>query len=646
MKMGGGYKLRIIKRLCAKWLLGFLCILLVAPLLIADDGSHQDEKIKFSSVSVFPEFFSPSISPCVFSSSYAIKSSDGLKQDDKSPEHKFFVKQTIVVSSYGQTEISLKTISTEQEFIPPIKDKTFTVTLNAQWDGKNDAGVLLADGSYIYNISAQLIRTKNGENENDEKNDRNEKDKKGGKDKSKEKDKDKDEDKIKIIGETSVKSGTIVLDNTLPVITVSPSNNELVPSLTPVIQVTYSDATSGIDTLTFHLSLDGQDVTGDATVIPIGATYSVTAPLSGGAHTVIARINDKAANASEVTSTFQIDSTPPVLLFRADGEAISNGSVIVNFTPQFQIDYTDDASGVNTASFKWFLDGADITGDATISSSNAIYTPANPISGGQHSISSEISDNAGNKAEMGVNFIIADAGGIIDSAGGTITVTNVASQILGASLTVPPNAVSSPVTLYILSSSPLTPLPSYLVVPVGPAVEFGPSGTAFAVPPVISMPYQTAMLPANTPESAIHLYYYNPVTQLWEKLVNTSLDTVNKLVIAETAHFSEYQAGIGIVDPGLTSVIADPDYVNANNVSKSIITVTPRDANNDLLGAGQNVVLSQSGPGTLGAVTDKGDGTYTSELTATFTTGTTLINATVNGIAINQQAQVTFTEAY
>ncbi|MBI5778635.1 MAG: hypothetical protein HZA49_04165, partial [Planctomycetes bacterium] len=85
--------------------------------------------------------------------------------------------------------------------------------------------------------------------------------------------------------------------------------------------------------------------------------------------------------------------------------------------------------------------------------------------------------------------------------------------------------------------------------------------------------------------------------------------------------------------------------MNANNVSKSIITVTPRDANNDLLGAGQNVVLSQFGPGTLGAVTDKGDGTYTSELTATFTTGTTLINATVNGIAINQQAQVTFTEA-
>ncbi|MBI5359322.1 MAG: hypothetical protein HZA48_01930, partial [Planctomycetes bacterium] len=637
MKMGGWHNLRIIKMLCVKWLLGFLCVLFMSPFLLADDGSKHDEKIKFSSVSVSPEFFSPSQTSCVFSSSYIIKSSDGLKQDDKSPEHKFFVKQTIKISSPsdggGQAGAVVNNISTEQELVPPVKDKSFSVTLTAQWDGKNDAGVLLADGSYIYNISAQLVRTKSGEN------------KKGdGKDKSQEKDKDKDEDKTKIIGETSAKSGTIVLDNTLPVITVSPSNNELVTSLTPVIQVTYSDATSGIDTLTFHLSLDGQDVTGGSIITPIGATYTVDTHLTGGAHTIITLISDKAANASEVTSTFLIDSTPPVLSLQVEGEVIANGSVITNFTPQFQIDYTDDASGVNTVSFKWFLDGADITGDATITSSNATYAPSNPLYGGQHSISSEISDNAGNKAEISANFIIADAGGIIDSAGGTITVTNSVSSILGASLTVPPNAVSSPVTLYILSSLPLTPFPSYLVVPVGPAVEFGPSGTAFAVPPVISMPYQTAMLPANMPESAIHLYYYNPVTQLWEKLSNTSLDTVNKLVIAETPHFSLYQAGAGIVDPVLTTVTADPQFVVANNASKSIITVAPKDADGNPLGSGQNVALSQSGPGTLGAVTDKGDGTYTADLTATFTTGITLINATVNGIAINQQAQVTFSE--
>ncbi|MBI5359035.1 MAG: hypothetical protein HZA48_00465, partial [Planctomycetes bacterium] len=461
MKTGGGYKLRIIKRLCAKWLLGFLCVLLVSPFLLADDGSKQDEKIKISSVSVSPEFFSPFQSSCVFSSSYIIKSSDGLKQDDKSPVHKFFVKQTIVISSSGQAGVALKTVSTEHELVPPVKDKSFSVTLTAQWDGKNDAGVLLADGSYVYNISAQLVRTKNGENEKDEKNDGNDKDKKSAKDKSK--GKDKDEDKTKIIGETSVKSGAIILDATSPVIEVSPSNNELVLSLTPVIQVTYSDATSGIDTLTFHLSLDDQDVTGVSVITPTGATYSVTTPLSGGIHTIIARISDKAANISEVTSTFQIDSTPPVLSLLADGEAISNGSVIVNFTPQFQMDYADDASGVNTASFKLSLDNADVTADAIITPSNATYTPANPLSGGKHGISVEISDNAGNKAETSINFIVADAGGVIDSAGGIITVTNSASPILGASLTIPANAVPSPVILYILSSVPSTPLTSNLV---------------------------------------------------------------------------------------------------------------------------------------------------------------------------------------
>ncbi|MBI5359818.1 MAG: hypothetical protein HZA48_04460, partial [Planctomycetes bacterium] len=129
---GGGYKLRVVKMLCVSWLFVFLCVLFVSPFLLADDGSNQDEKIKISSVSVSPEFFSPSQSSCVFSSSYIIKSSDGLKQDDKSPEHKFFVKQTIVISSSGQAGVALKTISTEQELIPPLKDKTFTVTLNAQ----------------------------------------------------------------------------------------------------------------------------------------------------------------------------------------------------------------------------------------------------------------------------------------------------------------------------------------------------------------------------------------------------------------------------------------------------------------------------------------------------------------------------------
>lgn len=96
---------------------------------------------------------------------------------------------------------------------------------------------------------------------------------------------------------------------------------------------------------------------------------------------------------------------------------------------------------------------------------------------------------------------------------------------------------------------------------------------------------------------------------------------------------------------GATSQItASPTSIPADGTSTSTITVALRDAaGSPLTSGGDAVVLTKSGPGTLGPVSDDGNGTYTATLTAPSTAGTATVSGTVNGATITDTAEVTFT---
>jgi uncharacterized Zn ribbon protein len=79
-----------------------------------------------------------------------------------------------------------------------------------------------------------------------------------------------------------------------------------------------------------------------------------------------------------------------------------------------------------------------------------------------------------------------------------------------------------------------------------------------------------------------------------------------------------------------STLTASPVILPANGVAKSIVTATINDVFGNLTHGGDNVVLLTSF-GTLGPVTDNGNGTYTAIFTAPFTTGTATITGTVNG---------------
>ena len=82
---------------------------------------------------------------------------------------------------------------------------------------------------------------------------------------------------------------------------------------------------------------------------------------------------------------------------------------------------------------------------------------------------------------------------------------------------------------------------------------------------------------------------------------------------ADSAPFDET---VGALAAGHTTISASPSAIDADGSSTSTITVRARDANdNGLTGGGATVVLSST-LGTLGSVSDNGDGTYSATLTA------------------------------
>ncbi|NUT55306.1 MAG: hypothetical protein HOQ03_04900, partial [Thermoleophilia bacterium] len=94
----------------------------------------------------------------------------------------------------------------------------------------------------------------------------------------------------------------------------------------------------------------------------------------------------------------------------------------------------------------------------------------------------------------------------------------------------------------------------------------------------------------------------------------------------------------------LTSTMStSPTSIVANGSSTSAITVRLKDAaGNDLAGSGGTVALGLTGAGSLSAVTDNGDGTYSATLTSPTAVGSATVTGTLNGSPLAATASVTY----
>ncbi|MGC5169034.1 invasin domain 3-containing protein [Microbacterium sp. DT81.1] len=98
----------------------------------------------------------------------------------------------------------------------------------------------------------------------------------------------------------------------------------------------------------------------------------------------------------------------------------------------------------------------------------------------------------------------------------------------------------------------------------------------------------------------------------------------------------------GAADAATSTIAAAPASVPADGTSTSTVTVTLFDANDNPLATGGDDVQISTTAGTIGAITDNGDGTYTSALTSPTTAGTATVGFTVNSVDAGATTAVTF----
>jgi len=91
-----------------------------------------------------------------------------------------------------------------------------------------------------------------------------------------------------------------------------------------------------------------------------------------------------------------------------------------------------------------------------------------------------------------------------------------------------------------------------------------------------------------------------------------------------------------------TVINATPVAVTANGSSTSTITVQAKDINNNNMTSSAGTVTLSTTSGSIGSVTDNGNGTYTATLTSSATPGTATISGTINGGTIGNNASVIF----
>jgi uncharacterized Ntn-hydrolase superfamily protein len=101
-----------------------------------------------------------------------------------------------------------------------------------------------------------------------------------------------------------------------------------------------------------------------------------------------------------------------------------------------------------------------------------------------------------------------------------------------------------------------------------------------------------------------------------------------------------------VVDPFLSEIIVEPETLPANGTSQGVITIFPKNNSDTLLSSGLEILLSNTGAGSLSSVSDLGDGTYQATITTPIAIGTDTISAVVisgtDTVAIFWDAVVTY----
>ena len=101
-----------------------------------------------------------------------------------------------------------------------------------------------------------------------------------------------------------------------------------------------------------------------------------------------------------------------------------------------------------------------------------------------------------------------------------------------------------------------------------------------------------------------------------------------------------------IADPNLSTISIAPAALPTTGWDTALVTISPLNANGIPPTKGAAVTVSNTGAGTLSAVTDNGDGTFTAVLTAPTTTGNDTVSADIHAggqiVGVAQSAAIIY----
>ena len=152
----------------------------------------------------------------------------------------------------------------------------------------------------------------------------------------------------------------------------------------------------------------------------------------------------------------------------------------------------------------------------------------------------------------------------------------------GAKVDIPAEALESDVEIEIGTFSMV---PAGVEIS-GQMIHLGPSGTTFSEPVTVTVPYDPTNLPQGVnSEEELAMLRYDEIANTFEA-IPTTVDTDNKVLIAETLHFSGFAAGspdVAVsVDDELdntdlpNSFVLEQNYPNPFNPSTTITYALPR----------------------------------------------------------------------